>query len=73
MLGLSKNTHTRGHKYKLRTYLATGARKSFFATRITEDWNKLKATVAAENINMFKSRLEKDWSREDQYAYTFSY
>ena len=48
MLELSKNTHTRGHKYKLRTYLATGARKSFFATRITEDWNKLKeATVAA--------------------------
>ena len=74
MLELSKNTHTRGHKYKLRTYLATGARKSFFATRITEDWNKLKeATVAAENINTFKSRLEKDWSSEDQYAYTFSY
>lgn len=74
MLQLSTNTHTRGHKYKLQTHLATGARKQFFATRVTADWNNLnESTVTAENVNTFKSRLEKDWSSKDQFSYTFSY
>ena len=75
MLELSTNTHTRGHKYKLKTHLATGARKQFITTRVTADWNKLsESTVTAENVNIFKSKLEKDWSTEDlKYSYTFSY
>ena len=74
MLQLSTNTHTRGHKCKLQTELATGARRSFFARRITADWNKLnESTVTAKNINSFKSLLENDWSSIYQFTYTFSY
>lgn len=75
LLEISTNTHTRGHKYKLKTQIATGARKNFFSTRVTSDWNKLKEeTTTAENVNCFKSRLEKDWSNQDlKYSYTFSY
>ena len=74
MLQLSTNTRTRGHTHKLQTHLATGPRKSFFATRVINDWNKLnESTVTAKNINTFKSLLEKDWSNIDQFTYTFSY
>ena len=75
MLDLSANTHTRGHRFKLKTHLASGARKQFFTTRVTADWNSLEeATVTAENVNHFKSRLEKEWSSQElKYQYTFSY
>ena len=74
VLQLFTSTHTRGHKYKLQTHLATGARKQFFATRVTADWNNLnESTVTAEKVNTFKSRLEKDWSSKDQFSYTFFY
>ena len=74
LLELSSNTNTRGHQFKLKTQIATGVRKHFFSTRVTSDWNKLnEATVSAENINCFKSRLEKEWSTEEKFNYTFSY
>ena len=75
LLELSANTHTRGHKYKLKTQIATGTRKQFFSTRVTSDWNSLQeSTISAENVNCFKSRLEKEWSNQDlKYSYTFSY
>ena len=74
LLELSSNTNTRGHQYKLKTQITTGVRRHFFSTRVTSDWNKLQeATVTSENINIFKSRLEKEWTDEDKFNYTFSY
>ena len=75
LLQLSANTHTRGHQYKLQTQIATGVRKQFFSTRVTADWNSLTAdTVTAENVNRFKSKIEKEWSNQDlKFSYTFSY
>ena len=74
LLELSSNTNTRGHRFKLKTQIATGVRKHFFSTRVTADWNNLhEATVSAENVNCFKSRLEKEWPTEEKFTYTFSY
>ena len=74
LLELSSNTNTRGHQFKLKTQIATGVRKHFFSTRVTSDWNKLnEATVSSENINCFKSSLEKEWPAEEKFNYTFSY
>ena len=75
MLQLSANTHTRGHIYKLKTQIAIGSRRPFFSTRVTNDWNSLSTeTVSAENINIFKSRIEKEWASHDmKFCYTFSY
>ena len=75
LLQLSANTYTRGHQYKLKTQIATGARRQFFSTRVTADWNSLTTdTVTAENINSFKSKIEKEWSNQDlKFSYTFSY
>ena len=75
LLDLSSNTRTRGHQYKLKTQLATGARRQFFSTRVTSDWNNLSEdAVTSENVNRFKSSLEKEWSNHDlKFSYTFSY
>ena len=75
LLQLSSNTHTRGHQFKLKTQITTGIRKQFFSTRVTSDWNSLSQdTVTADNVNCFKSRLEKEWSNDElKFNYTFSY
>ena len=70
----SQLTHTRGHQYKLETQIATGTSRQLFSTRVTADWNSLTTdTVTGENINSFKSKIEKEWSNQDlKFSYTFS-
>ena len=54
---------TRGHKDKLlMRYSRLEIRKYVFSQRIVQDWNSLsEGTVAATTLNMFKSRLDKQW------------
>ena len=60
---LINNSRTRGHPYKLmkqRSHL--DLRKNFFTNRIVDQWNHLPTyVVMAENINLFKSRLDSHW------------
>ena len=72
MLQKSHNIQTRGHSEKLRTELAAGARRNFFSTRVTRDWNQLsESTVTAPSVTAFKSGLARDWSSESKYTYNF--
>ena len=56
-------TQTRDHPYNL------------FSTRVLDNWNKLSTeTVTSTTVNMFKSRLTKEWhNKSDLYQYQFSY
>ena len=60
---LSNNSRTRGRPYKLvkqRSHL--DLQKYFFTNRIINQWNHLPSfVVTAENINLFKSRLDSQW------------
>ena len=66
---------TRGHCKKLQVQHQTGPRRSFFAARVTQAWNRLSSdTVKADNIETFKYRLGKEWhNHPDKYNYRFSY
>lgn len=54
---------TRGHKDKLLMHHSRlEIRKNVFSQRIVQDWNSLsELTVAATTLNIFKSRLDKQW------------
>jgi len=56
-------THTRGHSLKLKkTQCSTTRRANFFCQRVVNDWNSLPdSVVAADTVNMFKSRLDRHW------------
>ena len=60
---LSNSSRTRGHPYKLvkqRSHL--DLQKHFFTNRIIDQWNHLPPfVVTADNINLFKSRLDSYW------------
>ena len=53
----------RRHKDKLLTHHSRlEIHKNVFSQRIVQDWNSLsEGTVAATTLNMFKSRLDKQW------------
>ena len=57
---------TRGHLYKIeKKYCRLNLRKEFFAVRIIDMWNALPShVVEADNINIFKARLEKYLSND---------
>ena len=68
-------TQTRGHPYKFQVQHTSGPRRNLFSTRVLDNWNKLSTeTVTSTTINMFKSRLTKEWhNKPDLYQYQFSY
>ena len=68
-------TQTRGHPYKFQVQHTSGPRRNFFSTRVLDNWNKLiTETVTSTTVNMFKSRLTKEWhNKPDLYQYQFSY
>ena len=42
-----------------------GIRSNFFYSRIANTWNKLPDyVVSAENVNVFKNRLDKYWKQD---------
>ena len=53
----------RKHKDKLLVrHSRLEVRKNVFSQRVVQDWNSLsEGTVAATTLNMFKSRLDKQW------------
>jgi hypothetical protein len=72
MFSPSLNSSTRGHSKKLQIQEATGIRKHFLSTRVAGRWNRLsEETVAAPNINIFKSRLAKEL--QNKFDFKFSY
>ena len=58
--------HLRGHSLKLSKSLsACQTRQNFFSQRVVSTWNELpESVVSAENVNLFKNRLDKMWSRD---------
>ena len=68
-------TQTRGHPYKFKVKHTSGPRRNFVSTRVLDNWNKLSTeTVTSTTVNMFKSRLTKEWhNKPDLYQYQFSY
>ena len=72
MFSPSLNSSTRGHSKKLQIQEATGIRKHFLSTRVADRWNRLsEETIAAPNINIFKSRLAKEL--QNKFDFKFSY
>lgn len=65
---------TRGHECKQQIQREHGVRNHFFPARVTKLWNHLQnETVKSENINTFKSRLQKEFTNSDLFDYNFSY
>ena len=75
MFKLSLATQTRVHPYKFQVQHTSGHLLNFFSTRVLDNWNKLSTkTVTSTTVNMFKSRLTKEWqNKPDLYQYLFSY
>jgi hypothetical protein len=75
MLCLAPQGRTRGHNLKLHVQHHPGARASYYSSRVTKNWNKLRqTTVEANTLETFKQRLAVDWKNHpDQYNYRFSY
>ena len=63
---------TRGNYYKLvPQHCKYDLRKHYFTNRVVPVWNSLPNNVVmAENINIFKNRLDKFWSSYD-FVYLF--
>ena len=53
----------RGHSMKIyKPYCRTVLRKSYFSSRVIDDWNSLpQSVVCASCVNDFKNRLDKFW------------
>ena len=64
LLEIDPSHITRGHPKKIhKLHAKTGARCSFFSNRIVNLWNNLKEnTVSAESTDVFKRRLDAEWS-----------
>ena len=75
MFKTSLSRNTRGHSQKLQVQHQSGHRKTFFAARVTQTWNRLsKHTIEACNVEVFKYRLGKEWENHpDKFNYRFSY
>jgi len=63
---------TRGNNFKLvPQHCRYGLRKYYFTSRVILIWNSLpNDVVMADNINLFKKRLDKFWSSYD-FVYLF--
>jgi len=61
------NCNTRGNNYKLLNQsFHYDARKYCFSARIVNIWNNLPNDVVdANNVNQFKTRLDKFWMHQD--------
>ena len=74
LLEIDHSHITRGHPKQIcKLHARTGARCSFFSNRIVNFWNNLREnTVSAESTDVFKRRLDAEWSdkpwRFDWYA-----
>ena len=66
-LNYSKVVSVRGNKFKLyQEPLHYDLRKYFFGNRIIHIWNSLPdEVVLAENINLFKNKLDKFWAEQE--------
>ena len=75
MFNPSLATQTRDHPYKFQVQHTSRHRRNFFSTRVLDNWNKLSTeTVTSTTVNMFKSRLTKEWqNKSDLYQYQISY
>ena len=63
ILEFREESTTRGHDKKIFKQRARlNVRKSAFSHRIVNDWNSLpQSVVDTENLNQFKSRLDRHW------------
>ena len=54
---------TRGHKDKMfKRHSRLELRRNTFSHRVVTDWNQLsQATISATTLNIFKTRLDKEW------------
>jgi len=59
---LNTDTRTRRHSLKLlKHHCHVEMRRHFFSQRVINRWNRLdQVTVSANNVNRFKSRLERE-------------
>jgi ribonuclease P/MRP protein subunit RPP40 len=59
-------THTRGNSCRLyQGHVKYDLRKHFFTNRVINIWNSLpENVVAADNINLFKTRLDEHWKTQ---------
>ena len=73
MFCLSRNTRTRGHRYKLVVQRSVNsARYNFFGNRIVNMWNSLPADVVdSPTVNTFKNRLDNHFKRTNYDIYEF--
>ena len=72
MLQPSLSHSGRGHNKKYQIHHHTGVRHRFITSRCLNTWNKLQQeTVNAPSVNAFKSRLLKDPTLHDRFAYAF--
>ena len=64
---LVDETVTRGHSLKLyKTRISSRIGGNILATRVVNDWNDLSdEVVKAESVNVFKTRLEKEWANKE--------
>ena len=55
------------HNYRVTNFRVTSTLKQHtLAYRVIQDWNSLpEEVVTAENVNVFKTRLEKFWENKD--------
>ncbi len=62
----TKYKGTRSHNMKLfKPQFESELRRHAFSQRIIDDWNSLTAKIVnSESLDIFKSRLDKNWSRE---------
>ena len=68
-LNFNTNSATRGNSFKLyKDRVKYDLRKYFFTNRIVDLWNSLPDTVVtADNVNLFKSRLDRYWINQNVY------
>ena len=68
-LNFNTSSATRGNSFKLyKDRVKYDLRKYFFTNRIVDLWNSLPDTVVtADNVNLFKSRLDRYWINQNVY------
>jgi hypothetical protein len=74
-LPLSENTRTRGNRLKLSAIRSKyDLRKYSFPLRVVNLWNALPdSVILSDNVNLFKSNLDRCWGQEDiYYDYKFN-
>ena len=67
-----EESRTRGHKYKIKKQRCnTNLRLKGFSCRVVDTWNSLpESDVSAQNVNMFKNRLNSFWKDHPNKFFT---